>query len=234
MLVAAFIMSITGFGFVLITTPLLLFLVDPKTAIVYNVILGTLICIPVLWDSRKFFRPRKIAILCLSNIIGIPLGIYALSQLSSPVLRLVVIVTTVIFAGLLAGGVTIKIGRENLGCGVIGFFSGILSTSTGIGGLPVILFLLNQGWPKDIFRANLTAYFIFSGAVAAVALGFSGVVTVKLFFNALMALPAMAVGYYLGALLLPRINALVFRKISIYVLMGTGLLGILDAVVTMH
>jgi uncharacterized membrane protein YfcA len=58
--------------------------------------------------------------------------------------------------------------------------------------------------------------------------------TGNLLLESLMAVPAMAIGYYLGSLLLPHIDAHQFRKISIYVLLGTGLLGIIVAIITLR
>lgn len=231
-LLAAFVMSITGFGFALVTASLLLFLVDPKTVIVFNVFLGTIVCLPILWQTRKFLRPRRIAVLIISSTLALPLGIYALAQFSSPMLRLIIITMVVIFTILLALGISFKVKEENLGCAVSGFISGALSNSTGLGGPPIILFLLNQEWAKDVFRGNITAYFVLNGIAAAISLGVSGNLSSDIVVYTLTTIPALAIGYYLGTLLLPHINAISFRKIAIYVLLGCSLLGIIDEVIT--
>jgi len=148
---AAFIMGISGFGFVLVTTPLLLLLVDPKMVIVFNVTLGVLVCIPPLWQTYRHLQPSRIIVLVVSSILGLPLGIYILSRLSSLTLKAVIITIVVFFTILLASGVSFKIKRERLGLTISGFISGALSNSAGLGGPPIILFLLNQGWSQGHF-----------------------------------------------------------------------------------
>lgn len=229
---AAFIMGISGFGFVLVTTPLLLLLVDPKMVIVFNVTLGVLVCIPPLWQTYRHLQPSRIIVLVVSSILGLPLGIYILSRLSSLTLKAVIITIVVFFTILLASGVSFKIKRERLGLTISGFISGALSNSAGLGGPPIILFLLNQGWSQEAFRANIAAYFILNGIAAALSLFISGNLANDALIYALTTIPALAAGYFAATLLLPRINARLFRIIAIYVLLGCSLLSIIDALNT--
>jgi uncharacterized protein len=228
---AAFVMCVTGYGFVLVTAALLLFFLDVKTMVVLNVILGTIICLPILWQSRNFLQPRKIAVLIVSSILGLPLGIYALSHIASSILKLTVISIVILFALALALGISFKFKKENLACSISGFISGALSNSAGLGGPPIVLLLLNQGWEKDVFRGNISAYFALNGLAAAVSLGVSQHLPFESVVYAFSLVPALIVGYYLGTLLVTHINAALFRKISIYLLLGCALLGIIETMI---
>ncbi len=227
--VSAIIMGLTGFGFALLFIPFFLLLMETKTVVILNIILGTLICIPIMWQARKHLIFSKIALLVISCIIGLPVGIYILSNVASPVMKLIIATVVVIFAVLLGFGVSYKFKKEGLGCVVSGFIAGSLMTSIGLGGPPVIIFLINQGWEKNVFRANLNAFFILTGIAAFIALGAAGTMTVSTLTTALILIPPLAIGLFIGMKLLPHINLIWLKRISTMVLITAGLLGIADA-----
>lgn len=225
-LVAAFTMSVTGFGFALIAAPLLLFFLDLKTVIVFDIVLGLIICLLILWQSRHHVKRGRIVPLAIGSIFGLPIGMYILSQVVAPLLKVLIAALVVIFAVLLALGYSHQFRKEGLGSVISGFISGTLLTSTSLGGPPVVLFLLNQGWGKEAFRANLAAFFLFCGSMAIITLRFSGVITSDLLVTASTFVPAVLVGFYLGAKVLPHVDAGLFRRIAISVVFLAGLLGI--------
>lgn len=228
-LVSAVIMGLTGFGFALIVIPVFLLFMETKTVVILNIILGTLICIPIMWQARKHLIFGKIALLVISCIIGLPVGIYILSHVASPVMKLIIASVVVIFAILLGLGISYKFKKEWLGCIASGFIGGTLMTSIGLGGPPVIIFLINQGWEKNIFRANLNAFFILTGIAAFIALGASGTMTVTTITTSLILIPPLAIGLWIGLKLLPHVNPIWNKRISTIVLIAAGLLGIADA-----
>ena len=232
-LFGAFITGITGFGFVLIAAALLLLFLDVKSVVILNVILGTIVCLPVAWQARKHIRSQIVLILIISSILGLPLGIYVLSHVSLPALKLIVISGVIVFAVLLATGISIKFKRERLACAASGFISGALSNSAGLGGPPIILFLLSQGWEKEVFRGNISTYFALNGIAAAISLGVTGNLPEDKIIYALSTVPALIIGLSIGLWILPRINAVLFRKIAIYLLLACGVLGIIEAVMTL-
>ena len=225
-LVSAFTMSITGFGFALIAAPLLLLFLDLKTVIVFNVFLGAIICLPILWQSRRYVRLGRMTPLVIGSIFGLPVGMYILAQVAAPVLKLLIAALVIIFAVLLVLGYSHRFKKERLGSVIAGFISGMLVTSTGLAGPPVVLFLLNQGWEKDTFRASLAAYFLFVSLMALITLRFSEIITSALLVTVSTFVPAILVGVYLGVKVLPHVDAVLFRRIAIAIVFLAGSLGI--------
>jgi hypothetical protein len=226
MLLAAFTMSLTGFGFALIAAPLLLFLLESKTVVVINIILGAILCLLILWQSRHHVNVRRVALLGVGSIFGIPVGAYILSHVAAPTLKLLIVTLVVVFAIPLALGHSHRFKKEGTGSVISGFISGTLVSSTSLAGPPVVLFLLNQGWEKELFRANLAAYFLFCDLMALAALGFSGVLTSELLVTASTFIPVVLLGFYLGIKVLPRVDTVLFRRIAIFIVLVAGLLGI--------
>ena len=232
-LIAAIVMGMTGFGFALIIIPLFLLFMDAKVVVVYNIVLGTIVCIPVLWQSRKYLKFSKITILVVSCILGLPVGIYILSHVSSPVLKLLIASMVIIFALLLALGISYKFKREWIGFIVSGLIGGMLMPSIGLGGPPVILFLINQDWEKNVFRANLNAFFIIIGIATFLAMGASRVVNTNTILTSFILVPPLLIGVFIGLKLLPRIDSVWFKRISTGVLILSGVLGVVNVLMVL-
>jgi len=212
-LAAAFIRSITGFGYALLATPLLTLVFDAKSVVVMNIILGTVTNILVLWQTRRYVDFRRFLFISLGGIVGIPLGTYLLVRLDPSIIKLAIAGLVIPFSVLLLLGHSHQFKRDTLGCGVAGGISGVLAGSTSLSGPPVVLFLLNQGLVTQRFVATLAAYFLLIGVLCIGAFSSLGMVTGGLMTKVAILLPALFVGNYAGIKVLPRINADVFRKI---------------------
>ena len=79
--------------------------------------------------------------------------------------------------------------------------------------------------------ASLAGYFLFSGVIALGALAFTGVTTTSMLGTTAALLPALLLGFYLGIKVLPRVDANLFRRIAISVVLVAGLVAIITAIV---
>ena len=169
-LLAAFVRAVSGFGYALVATPLLMLVMEAKSVVVMIVIMGIITCVMVLFPLWRHIDLRRVVFMCLGSIFGIPLGAYLLSSLDPSIIKLAVAVMVIPFSILLLLGHSHHFQRDTLGCIVAGFISGILGASTSLGGPPVVLFLLNQGLVTQRFVGTLAAYFLFTGIVASGAI----------------------------------------------------------------
>ena len=213
-LLAGFVQSVTGFGFALVAAPLLLFVFEPKSVVVINIILGGILCALILFRSRQHVDVRRVALLCAGSIFGIPLGAYVLSSIDPSIIKLVIAILIIPFSIFLLLGHSHRFGKDSLGCGLAGSISGALAASTSLGGPPVVLFLLNQGLVKQQFIGTLVAFFLFLASVSVGAFSLMGMVTNDLLMKVIVLLPALVVGFYAGTKVLPKINAALFRRIA--------------------
>ena len=79
---------------------------------------------------------------------------------------------------------------------IAGFTSGFMGTITAVGGPPMAL-LYQHGDIKNI-KANLTAFFLFLNIVAIITLALIGEITVNTFISVAIALPGLAIGFYIS------------------------------------
>ena len=221
-LLAAFIRAISGFGYALVATPLLMLVMEAKSVVVMIVIMGIITCVMVLFPLWRHIDLRRAAFMCLGSIFGIPLGAYLLSSLDPSIIKLTVAIMVIPFSMLLLLGHSHHFQRDTLGCSVAGFISGILGATTSLSGPPVVLFLLNQGLVTQRFVGTLAAYFLFIGVITTVAFSSLGLVTTDLIIKIAILLPALFLGTYVGIKVLPKINVNLFKKIVLAIVSVTA------------
>ena len=221
--VAAFVRAVSGFGYALVATPLLTFIIEPKSVVVINVILGGLTNVLVLFHMRRHVDLRRLAFICIGSILGVSLGAYLLSSLDASIIKLAIAVIVVPFSVLLLLGHSHQFNREALSCGVAGFLGGTFGASTSLSGPPVVLFLLNQGLVKERFIGTLAAYFLFICVISIGAFASLDMVTIDLLTTVAILLPALGLGSYVGLKVLPKIDAALFKKIALSVVSAAAL-----------
>ena len=93
-------------------------------------------------------------------------------------------------------------------------------------GPPVILFFTNQGMRKQVFRANLAAYFVFLNTITIPAHAASGLITGEVLRYALLFLPTLVAGKVLGSFLSRKVPEALFHRVVLVVVLCSGLLSI--------
>ncbi|MFC1917569.1 sulfite exporter TauE/SafE family protein [Chloroflexota bacterium] len=225
---AAFIRGITGFGFALILAPILLLILNPTSVVIITLFLGLLSNILVLCYSFKKVNLKKILPIIVSSSFGIPLGAWIITIVAPSTLKIIIGGVTVSSAIILSLGLSKTFSRENLAGVFAGFISGTLSSSTGLGGPPVVLFVHNQNWQRDVIHTGLAAYFLFASSLSLVALTIPGLVDRQIIISAISLAPALFAGVGLGMVVFRRINARYFRWASMAIIICSGILGILS------
>ena len=230
-LVASFVRSISGFGYAVISTPLLTFIFDAKSVVVMNLILGSVTNVLVLYHTRKYIDGRRALLLIVSSACGVPVGAFLLSWLDPLIIKLIIAVLVIPFSILLLLGHSHRFTRDSLGCVVAGFLSGIFAASTSLGGPVVAIFLINQGLTPERFIGTMAAYFICISVMSIGAFTSMGMVTSEILIRVAILLPALVIGSYVGVRVLPRINVVLFKRITSSLLIFTALAIIISILV---
>ncbi|MFH1651203.1 MAG: sulfite exporter TauE/SafE family protein [Chloroflexota bacterium] len=227
-LVASFIRGISGFGFALITAPILLLLMSPKEMVATNLLLGFIGQIWIVYRTYRYVDWRRILPMMLASLLGIPLGTFIINTVPQDTLKIAISIVIFAFAVPLALGYRRSFGRERVSAGIAGFLSGVLITSTSLGGPPIVLFLHNQDWPKEKIYPSLAAQFMAIATTSLVVFAFAGNITPPLLLNAVSLAPVMFIGINAGMILFRRVNPRFFRLFSMFVVIGAAIMGILS------
>lgn len=218
--------GLTSFGFALIATPLLLLLLPAKAVVPLVALHNTVSGLILLAQLRRWVDLRRIWLLTLAGVVGIPLGTYLLVTLEPGQLKVFIGLVTALSAVALLLGVRLTIRHEKLACGPVGLASGLLNGSTGMGGPPVILFFANQGMAKQAFRANLTAYFTAVNLLRLPGYVAGGIITPAIVGTSALYLPAMLLGLAAGARLAPRVDEPLFRRVTLVIVTLSALVAL--------
>ena len=157
------------------------------------------------------------------------LGTEVLTRANPEYIRLSVGVIVVFSAVLLLREVSLPGVEGFWGTILAGTTSGTLSTSTGIGGPPIVLLFAARNLPKIRFRASNAAYFFFLSVVALATLVIRGIAQPSHFWIVAALIPASFIGKMLGTLLVKRLSNEGFRKTTLGIVLLTGSLGIMTA-----
>lgn len=229
-LFASMVKGLTGFGFALTSLPLLSMFIAPKAAVPIITICSVFLDGYTLYDARKHVQYKAITYLVASGIAGMILGTYFLVSLDSQILRLVIGVVTVLFTIASMMGVKREISNTKLASIPVGLLSGVMGGTISISGPPIVLFFNNQNVEKKTFRANLIAYFfcLYFATVPAYFVG--NLITVELLQSSAVMVPVMFLGATIGIRLSKRLDETVFKRITLALILVTGVMAILTAV----
>lgn len=218
--------SATGFGFALIASPALFAVVDPPEALTTISALGVVLNVLVLADGgRGLVRWRALAPLLLAGVPGLALGLLSLELFSKAALQLGVGVA-VVAAGLLQArrrAASAPAETPPAAAAAAGLVAGALTTSIGVTGPPVVLWLEARGVRPAELRASLAATFLVLNPVAVI-----GIVATRGPGEAIdvgRMLPLLAVlfaGYAAGALAFRRLGHDAFRLAVLVLVIGAG------------
>lgn len=228
-LFAGIVTGTTGFGLALISTPILLFVYEPKTVIFLTAVFSVVINTAVVWDSWGEAHRRLALALLVPACIGIVVGAEILRVVDPTYIRLAVGTVVVLSALLLVRDVRLPGADTRWGTVVAGSTSGALSTSTGLAGPPVVLLLASRGLPKHQFRGTSAFYFLLMSVVTLIVLSARGLVATEDLPLAAALIPAAMLGKAIGTAFLKRISEGAFRSLSLGLVILTGTLGVATA-----
>ena len=235
-LAGAALQSATGFGFALVSAPLLFAAAEPEQAVGLLIVLGLIVNLMTLGTEGRRPQPlvRDSLTILAWAIPGVFAGALALRALDATALQ--VGVTAGVFATLAVRALARR--RRDAGAGeppwwaapATGLASGALTTSTNTAGPPVVLYMLARGATPVQTRDTLTTTFVGFSVLGAAALALSGTEGAVPHADALAALvPAVVIGHLAGRPVFARIAEHRYEPVLTAVLIVTALAGLATA-----
>lgn len=223
MFLASATQGLAGFGFAILAVPIMIIFISPKVVVPIILMHTIFINIAILIEAGKWVDLRRIWPLIVASMAGIPVGTYLLLVLNVSVLKVFIGSVIIPFAIAFWVGFKSPVKSEKLAFVPVGFISGLLGASTSVGGPPVILFFVNQGIEKRVFRANLVAFYMITSLLIIAGFVFSGIITREVINYAIWLLPATIVGTITGIKFTRQVDEKLFRNIALIVVMIAAL-----------
>lgn len=227
--VASTAQAASGFGFALIAIPLVAVLTDPKVAVVGMTLLGPVISGQLAVRGRRDIRVGAAAAIAVTSVIGMPLGLVVLSRTSDDALTVLIAVAVLVFTALLWRGLRLP---ESRGADVAaGLASGILATSTGTNGPPLVIALAGRGLDRAAFRSTINAIFVAQSLLALAAFAIVGRVGGDALEVAAAGLPGVLLGSFVGESVFGRLPESRFRSIVLAMLAMSAIVALVGVLV---
>lgn len=219
-LIASLLQTSTGYGFSIVGTPFLLLIYPAHTAIQINIILS--ICLSVFMIAKianEVDRSLLIKLIkgsCLGLILGIFIYLYLDVELLKAIVGGLILAVTIM---LILNLVIQRTGKKDY---IAGGLSGLLTTSIGVPGPPLLLYFAGAGIDKTVLRSTTLAYYLFAYSVSLIMMVSVSGTSKVIWTSSLIALPSLFAGILLGQLLFKWISQQVFRITTYVILLLTG------------
>jgi len=227
-LVASTTQVTVGFGFALLSVPLMALALPTREAVVVSTILGLVTSSFQAWHGRRDTERDVVVRMVASALVGLPLGWLLFTRVDDDVLRALLGVS-VILAVLLLATNRVATGSRRLDV-VCGALSGALASSLSTNGPPLVFALQARGLSMSAFRPTINTVFTVSGVVALTGFVMSDDVSGDALIHSLMAIPVLLLGSRIGFLLRGRVPESGARRLVLALLALAGTAAILTSV----
>jgi uncharacterized protein len=221
---AAIVRGFSGFGFSLLVITALSLVLPPVEVIASVLIMeiaASLHLMPGIWRDIHW---RSLSFLTLGQILATPFGVWALAHVPVGPMKLALSGLVLATVALLWMGFALKRMPGDGATTATGAASGLLNGAFGIGGPPVVLFFLSSPAGVAAGRASLIAYFFGTDVIALGWQAWAGLVTADHLVKAVLFLPALIAGIWLGARGFRGVDPALFRKAVLALLAAMALL----------
>jgi hypothetical protein len=223
-LIAGMVKGITGFGFVLVAAPLMTIFIDPKMVVPAIIIQTLPTSVPILLHAYHHLRIRRMWLMALAGMAGVPVGTLVLLVLDASLLRLLIGTVVTMVAVVMMLGFRKPLQHELMASVPVGFVGGMLCASTGMSGPPVIFFYTNQRLNTREFRANIVAYFVMLDIVTLSSFIIAGLLPGETVSFSVQLLPVSLVGVIGGIVVNRWVQERLFRRIALVLILLAGIM----------
>lgn len=231
---AAIVRGFSGFGFSLLTiTALSLFY--PPVEIIPSIFMLELAAsanlLPSIWKDIHWKSLGPLTVGCL---VATPIGVWALAHVAPAPMQIALSIFVLVATYLMWRGFALKTMPGPIASTLAGAASGLSNGAFGIGGPPVILFYFASPAGNVAGRASLVAFFLATDIIGLANQSVHGLITWDTAVRALIFLPALLAGVWVGARSFKGTDPETFRKYVLGILAFLAVVILLKAVMQIN
>lgn len=222
---AGLVRGFAGFGTAMVFVPIAALVVEPIHAILMMMtfdLFGPLALLPRAWRDGE---PRDVGILGIGAIIGLPFGVYFLTQLDPIMFRWLVSILALSLLVLLVSGWRYKNPLNGLMTSAIGVVSGFLCGVAALPGPPVIMSYMSSPRLPQVIRGNMILYLFLVDILSFLVFGVNGLlVLLPLTIGVILAVP-YAVAGMIGQRIFNPEKEHIYRRVAYVMIAFSALAG---------
>ena len=227
---AAIVRGFSGFGFSLLAVTSLSLLL-PAQEVVPSIFMlevaASLHLLPGIWKDVHW---KSLVPLIVGCLVATPLGVYLLAHAPQAPMQIALGVFVLVAVAMMALGYAMKTMPNTITSTLVGAASGFCNGAFGIGGPPVILFYFASPAGHIAGRASVIAFFLATDLIGLTFQAGEGLVTKTAFTRALIFLPALLIGVWIGSRGFKSANQEIFRKIVLGIMALLGAITLIKGV----
>lgn len=204
---------VTGMGFALVASPLLVLLLGGGVAIPLVQVLSLVTATMVLAQTWRDVEIKKAVLLFIPALVGIVPGVWLANRVSDAWLQIIIGAVVIIALVALIASERARIFKGTPGAIGAGFLSGFMNVTAGVGGPPVVLYSLSTEWQHAKYVATIQLYFMGLNIASLIGRGWPEVGWPQL----LIATACVIAGSIIGNRLTTKVSAELARKLVITV-----------------
>ena len=193
LLLGCWVQATMGFGMAVVLAPILV-VIKPEWVPFLITFLALYLTLINTWSERDAINMKGITIPLLTRVAGTVAGAWLLSHLSILWIQILVSVSALLAVVLSMVGKRFEATPVRMGWA--GFFSGLMSTTTSIGGIPMAI-VMQHGEPRSV-RANVSLFFSIGCLMSIASYVVIGRLSVQVVLDSLILSPMVFLGHYWG------------------------------------
>lgn len=225
---ASLVQALTGFGFALLSMPLLSVVAGPTQALAVVSMLAITNSAATAITARDRTDRPMVKRQSIAALVGMPVGLLLLESVPERGMQALIAVSVATAAIALALKFRLSHVSPRIEAAA-GFTSGALATSTGTSGPPLVICHQSLGLPAATVRATLATQFFITGWVSVALLAIRGHITPDDVVVAAFALPVMLVTWQIGARSFARISQSRYDILVVTLLLGVAAVALFQA-----
>jgi hypothetical protein len=218
--------GLAGFGTALFGLGFWLQIMDPVQAVAVAIFMSVATGLQGAWLVRRSImdQPRRLAGFVVPGLVGIPLGVAALSFLHPGYLKITIAAMMILYGGFFTVRRTLPRLEHSTPVidGCIGFLGGIMGGAISLSGALPTMWSAMKIWSKSETRAVLQPFNIVILGVTGVVLLFRGVYTLETMTHIAVALPVALFFAQTGIALFKRLTDDQFRQLLVAMMFLSG------------
>lgn len=187
---AAFVQGAVGFGLVLVAAPLVT-LIDPRLVPGPLLVCAVLLSVVMAWRERQGLDGVGVAWAFAGRVPGSVVGALLLAMMTATQLEMAVAGTVLFGVAVTASGIHVPLRRATLLAA--GFLSGVMGTTTAIGGPPIAIMYQHETGPN--LRGTLAGFFVMGSLLSMATLAWVGRFGALEVGDGVLLAPAALAGY---------------------------------------
>lgn len=220
---AFFVKGLCGFANTLVFTTILSFTNDNINISPVELLLGYPTNFIMAWKERKSIEWRICIPLAILVVLGCIPGILVLKKTDTSIIKIIfgVVIILIGIEMLVREMRTKKVKQSKLVLTIIGLLSGLLCGLYGIGAL-LGAYISRVTDDSHSFKANICVVFLVENTVRIVFYTISGIITLQVVKQAMLLVPFMLLGLFLGMISSKILDEKVVKKLVIVMLILSG------------